>query len=288
MPNNKDFKLIGKRLFTFGCSITSYNYPTWADILGYHYPFYENWGKPGKGNSFVLSSIIECDKRHNFTPEDDIIIMWSSSDRFDFYQFETWSSKHQAFPHNDPFSCCPDGYELLSTVYKISAHSHLSLKNLNFKSFSWVSPLDGKVSQFFSKELADIKYVTLQCNNKKTKNTSYNAYQDFLIELYKTHAGPDWPTLTQILNSKYECTNLYILKELEEFKERITYDSDWNFDEMVLDAHPLPLQHLNFVKEYFPKFIISDDCSHWINDIQTQIESGTYNGFKSSAPKVRF
>jgi len=288
MTDNKEFKLTGNRLFTFGCSMTYYNYPTWADVLGYHYPFYENWGLAGKGNSFILSSIIECDKRNIFTPEDDIVIMWSGSDRFDFYQFETWSSKHRAFPHNDPFSCCPDGYELLSTVYKISAHSHLSLKDLNFKSFSWTSPLDGKVAQFFSNELAEIKYVTLQFNDKKTKRIDYNAYRDFLDKLYKKQAGPDWPTLSQILNSKHNCTNTYILKELEEFKERITYHSDWNFNEIVSDHHPLPLQHLNFVEEYFPEFTISNDCRHWIDDIQTQIESGTYKGFVSSAPKNRF
>jgi hypothetical protein len=110
------YKLTGKRLFAFGCSMTAYNYPTWADILGYHYPFYENWGKPGSGNNFILSSIIECGERHTFTPDDDIIIMWTSSDRIDFYQFG-WTSKNHAFPHTDPDSSCPDGYELSCLLF---------------------------------------------------------------------------------------------------------------------------------------------------------------------------
>ena len=39
------------RLYTFGCSMTSYFYPTWADILGQEFSYYENWGEPGAGNT---------------------------------------------------------------------------------------------------------------------------------------------------------------------------------------------------------------------------------------------
>lgn len=283
------YKLTGKRLFAFGCSMTYYNYPTWADILGYNYPFYENWGKPGSGNNFILSSVIECDKRNNFTPEDDIIISWSAIDRFDFYQYTDWSVKIGAYPHNDPFSCCPDGYELMSTVYKSACHGYLKNKNLKFKSIDpFGAPMNNDIEKLFSSEFDEIEQVSMRINKKKTKRTDFNEYQDFMSDLYKKQAGADWPTLNQILNSKHEITNPDVLKEIEDFKERIYYHSDWDFDSEVVDWHPSPLQHMDFVQKQFTDFNISNDCIAWINEIQNQIDSGTYRGFTPYKPKNRF
>lgn len=76
------------RLFTFGCSFTRNNlWPTWADLLSQHERFdhYENWGKPGAGNQYILESIIECDLKNHFTYEDFIFVMWSNHQRFDRY-----------------------------------------------------------------------------------------------------------------------------------------------------------------------------------------------------------
>ena len=282
-------KLTGKRLFAFGDSLTYYNYPTWADILGYHYPFYENWGKAGSGNGFILSSVIECDKRNNFTPDDDIIITWSAVDRFDFYQHTNWSSKIGAYPHNDPFSCCPDGYELMSTIYKSACHGYLKNKSLKFKSLDpFGVPLNSDIEKLFSSDFEEIEQVSMEINEKKTKRTDFNAYQDFLVDLYRKQAGADWPTLNQIMNSKHEITDPHMLKEIEDFKERIYYHTDWDFDSEVVDWHPSPLQHMDFVRKQFSEFTISEDCVRWVTEIQNQIDSGTYRGFTPFKPKERF
>ena len=47
-----------KRLFTFGCSVTEFIWPTWADILGREFDYYENWGRVGAGNLYIFNSII--------------------------------------------------------------------------------------------------------------------------------------------------------------------------------------------------------------------------------------
>ena len=49
--------MIKGRLFTFGCSMTKYYYPTWADILGKHWEYFENWAEPGGGNQFIFNSL---------------------------------------------------------------------------------------------------------------------------------------------------------------------------------------------------------------------------------------
>lgn len=283
------FNFKGRRLFTFGCSMTYYNYPTWADILGHHYLFFENWGRVGQGNAFILTSIIECDKRNHFTPDDDIIVLWSGIDRIDFYQTNAWRSKLKAYPHNDPFSCCPTGYELMSAAYKSAGAAYLKEKNLNFKFMDWTgNPLNAKIAELFKQDFDNIQQVKIEYNKQKLKKTDYNAYQDFLIELYNRQSGPDWPTLNQILNGKHTVTDPYILKEIEDFKERITYHTDWEFNKSVLDPHPLPSQHLEFVKKYFPDFVVSPECLTWITDINDQILTGRYKGFKAFKPKERF
>lgn len=43
------------RLFTFGCSFTKFFWPTWADILGQEFDYYENWGRLLEAiNSFLI------------------------------------------------------------------------------------------------------------------------------------------------------------------------------------------------------------------------------------------
>ena len=48
------------RLFVFGCSFTKYYWPTWADIIGQEFEYYENWGEIGSGNLRIAHRITEC------------------------------------------------------------------------------------------------------------------------------------------------------------------------------------------------------------------------------------
>lgn len=74
-----------KRLFTFGCSFTLYNWPTWADLYGLEFgSLHYNWGYPGLGNRALLERIAECHARMNITKEDTVIIQWSSVIRHDY------------------------------------------------------------------------------------------------------------------------------------------------------------------------------------------------------------
>jgi hypothetical protein len=77
------------RLFTFGCSFTLYNWPTWADLFGLEFPQAFNWGCPGIGNRGILERLFECDARMNFVPTDTIIIQWTSYLRHDYMRTNT-------------------------------------------------------------------------------------------------------------------------------------------------------------------------------------------------------
>lgn len=73
------------RLFTFGCSFTKYKWPTWADIIGTNFPIHYNYGELGAGNYYISLKLYEIHLANKITSNDVVIIMLSSSNRFDFY-----------------------------------------------------------------------------------------------------------------------------------------------------------------------------------------------------------
>ena len=74
-----------KRLFTFGCSYTSYSWPTWADLLSVDFEYSENWGLAGVGNRGIAERIAESNVRNKFNSNDTVIVQWSSHLRNDFW-----------------------------------------------------------------------------------------------------------------------------------------------------------------------------------------------------------
>lgn len=78
-----------KRFFAFGCSFTEFTWPTWADIIAKTlstdgWECY-NYGNSGSGNYGILASMFAADKKHKFTDDDIIMVMWSSWNREDRY-----------------------------------------------------------------------------------------------------------------------------------------------------------------------------------------------------------
>lgn len=98
--NLKDYS----RLFVFGCSFTSYIFPTWADILhksmNKNVEFY-NLGRAGAGNMFIANRVTEANRKFKFNSNDLVVIMWSTFCRFDFYRTPTgWVTPGNIFTQN--------------------------------------------------------------------------------------------------------------------------------------------------------------------------------------------
>ena len=79
-----------QRFFTFGCSLTNYIWPTWADIIAQEIPEHFNYGYQGAGNLFISNQVVEANLRHKFDKNDLIIIMWSEISREDRYKNDEW------------------------------------------------------------------------------------------------------------------------------------------------------------------------------------------------------
>lgn len=83
------------RLFTFGCSLTRYHWPTWADILGQSFTEYQNWGNRGAGNRQIFERFSECLAKNDLSSHDTVVIQWTDFHRFDYHVWddeahETW------------------------------------------------------------------------------------------------------------------------------------------------------------------------------------------------------
>lgn len=77
-----------KRLFVFGCSYTSYSWPSWADLLSIDFDYYENWGLAGIGNRAIAERVNECNIKNKFQPGDTVVVQWSTHLRNDFFHQE--------------------------------------------------------------------------------------------------------------------------------------------------------------------------------------------------------
>jgi hypothetical protein len=72
-----------RRLFTFGCSYTSWYWPTWADLLGRSYDYSENWAVRGLGNRAIVERLSECLLKNKVTKDDTVIVQWTDFHRYD-------------------------------------------------------------------------------------------------------------------------------------------------------------------------------------------------------------
>lgn len=81
-----------KRVFAFGCSFTSYVYPTWADIIMNEMPNAEsyNFGQAGGGNQFIACRIAEAHTRFKFNETDLVMVMYSTAFREDRFIDGKW------------------------------------------------------------------------------------------------------------------------------------------------------------------------------------------------------
>lgn len=94
-----------KKLFTFGCSFTNYNWPTWADILGMEYFPHFNWGYAGLGNRAIAERVAEAYARMPFEKGDIVVVQWSSPLRHDWMRTDLTKTEGTAWrTHGSIFS----------------------------------------------------------------------------------------------------------------------------------------------------------------------------------------
>lgn len=257
-----------KRLFTFGCSFTNYIWPTWSDIIGQDFEFYENWGRPGAGNHYILNAVMECDSKNNFTNDDLVLIMWSNPEREDRYVNNNWlcasiQEKEKIYGKTwvKKFGVDLRGYLIRDLAYIKCIQEFLISKNVDWANFSMYSICSIDEEQILNdgytyKEHFEIfvkRYVDLNralCDNKEILEPY--ARDTDVLDLYK---------------STYKNIEYSIL---DVARNGIAYNSKYpNFG----DQHCTPIENLQYLDFLYPKNTVSqqarDFAKYWEGVVQS-------------------
>lgn len=234
-----------KRLFTFGCSFTKYNYPTWADITALYVEpkEYYNFGRQGAGNIYITNMISQADEYFNFQSDDLVIVMWSELDREDRYYTPTTEPARWECRGNIANQAFFD----TKFIKRFSNPVHSALRDYaNIKLANFL--LQNK-TQVHNLQIVDIKEHNDKHNLKDLEN---------ITNLYKT-------TLNKIAPSFYKLIwdNNRIENKIK--RNNIIFGTPW-----YVDVHPDIYEHKEFVKKVFD-IKLSDEIENMCEKAQNRL-----------------
>ena len=259
-----------KRFFAFGCSFTSYYWPTWADIIGQEFGnnFY-NLAMCGAGNEFVFHRLTEAHARHNITKDDLVIICWSNFAREDRYMQGKWRMSGNIF-----------------TQRRYSQHwvkKYFDLRGSLLKTSSVIAG----ATHLLDTTNCDYVYTSMVPMNQIDQN-------DIIF------TGLDYQDIFSVYNQYYKkiktsmTENLYgtLLSCWNPVPAVVKLESGNN---TIVDHHPTPSQHLDYVRNIILPNLknnikISDSTVEWVDTWQAKVLSKPYfNAYKDGwTPEYRY
>jgi hypothetical protein len=213
------------RIWTFGCSFTEFDWPTWADILinhvGHNGGSGKNWGRCGAGNQYIATKIWECNARHRFTPDDWVFICWTGFTREDRYTTERgWQSPgnlgNQDIYNDNFIRAWADEKHYAMRDAMLIQSTQLALSKLGVNFLNW----------------------TMQPIKQKTGAFSFftSDSTDEVFDLYNLQF--DGPSMMVFNNT--------VDQRPERGKHRIQTRWDDNC-QPIPEWHPYPWEHLNYI-----------------------------------------
>lgn len=233
-----------KRFFAFGCSFTYYNWMTWADIISGEIPEYYNYGKPGCGNGYIYSSIIEANIRHSFTEDDLIIVMWSSVDREDRYIEGSWKMIGSITHSIDNFY--DDKY----------LKKYFDLRGFLIRDLSYITG-----AATILKNL-DFHFLSMMPFNTPMEYVNRTTDEDLRL-FYKS-------TLDLIKPSVFEVVYDFNWENQKTVKIKTGLFTHHT------DLHPTPKLHYMYLKKIFPEIEISQETLNQVNIQESMIFKDEY------------
>lgn len=229
-----------ERLFTFGCSCTSYDWMTWADICGNEADEYYNLGEPGAGNLQSFIKLMEVDRTYQLTPNDTVMIMWTSVAREDRTTDTGWLS--------------------LGNIFGQSVYSEDWVKKFAYPEWYLKRDLALIAATIDFLKNRNIKYHMLQMI--PINDLEYNSVgiKSDLLDLYATDLKELKPSILEIIyNNDFRLpTRKY---------KPITLD-----EPNKVDSHPTPKEHYEYLKVIFPDWEFSQATIDMVEEAQRKIK----------------
>lgn len=255
------------KVIAIGCSLTSYFYPTWADITLHHYKTKydaktENWGRSGAGNQYIGTRLMEAVTHHELSEGDIVLIQWTNMFREDrYHEGKGWHTPGTFTKESltlDPFVLnnyfYKDQYEWADFVYcvmrdcAIITSTKLALENLGVKV---ISTGQRYWTEGYENENDQIKNVKLRYEDINGILKKYEKYIKFDIEPINSALG-------------FDMTPEFI-------KTRPVCKPDHNTENIRLiqpEVHPLPHEYLIYVKDFVLPALGEKISSDTIKDIE--------------------
>ena len=231
-----------KRFFAFGCSITKYFWPTWADIIGKEIPVYENWADLGAGNHYIFNSIVETNAKYKFDQDDLVIVMWSSIHREDRYKNNKWEKMRDQLADDVAVALYDErGFLMRDLAYITAAKEVLRHADCRFTAMHVFWHGDNHQSDAF-KEASKHIWAGEPFDHSQV-------YNGDVLEHYKE-----------------------TLKFFDGSMCETVFDFDWDntkYPKKFKDFHPMPLEQLQFINTVWPDLTISDSTVEWVNEQNT-------------------
>ena len=268
-----------KRLFTFGCSFTQYCWPTWADILGRQFDFYQNWGKNGAGNLFIACAVSECHVKNLLNEDDTVVIMWSGTTREDRYYDNHWHTEGSIFgPKQEKLY----GKNWVKTFADPRGYLIRDLAMINLVA----GLLDSFKVKYYFLSMLDIAYPEYE--NTPLPNTSD------VIWHYQSILEKIRPSVHNVIFNYDYNSRPSIIVERDSSINRMGAPVKFYFNPKKIrqDHHPIPTEHLEYLDRVLPEITIDEATRAWVQDITKKLEDpdwdieSVWKGTDISSPHI--
>lgn len=254
------------RLYTFGCSFTQYwRWPTWADAMGREREWFENWGLCGAGNGYIFNSIVECNQRNKFGPDDEIVVMWTNTSREDRYVKNRWLAMGNVYwtaGNQLPIEyvkqfACERGYLIRDLAFITAARYLLESTRCRWKFLSMVPLRKSNAAS----GLGENPYRESNNDNIDVKDMYHTALEVIEPSIYEVVFNRDWSSRPGI--------------------------ADQNTPTMR-DFHPTPMEHLEYIDQVFPGAVSQESTREWIAQCDEQARCGSLRwSSHNNEPEIR-
>jgi len=249
-----------KRLFAFGCSLTYYSWPTWADLISQEFDQYYNFGVMGCGNHFIQYTVFEADALYGLNENDTVLIMTSHpfrNDSFvpDEHDFLRWQARGYVYqPSNDD-------------IYTDHWHKHFWTSEQGYM-YSWLALKS--VTHFLTSKGVKFKIVPgfswtynghpMDCNNNEFINPYINQIEEYL----------------------------HVKKPLYNWAVENYSENEFLTINGHRDDHPTVKMHGEYVRQFLPEFFTEKVATSikFLND-QVCVKSAEQNWLNPHFTKIR-
>lgn len=261
-----------RRLFAFGCSYTSYSWPTWADMLGLEFDYMENWGLSGIGNRAIAERIAEANAKHQFTKDDVVIVQWSSHLRNDFWHMNSlperlanWKTAGSIFNY---INAKLYDKKWISTFFFEPAYFMHTLNHVSLTQ----GLLESTGCTWYMTSIGDIRNMGTDLRD----NDGIGEHTDFLDPLLRIEEKAAWLKIPELkiyerqIWEKYKDHWLTPMETMAKETPALTFEFQDTIrkHKTFLDTHPTTMQHAIWIdKELKEKLQLSNDTMNAIMDL---------------------